>query len=311
MKAAVLSSHDSPPAVGEFRDPEGEGHVLDVLVAGMNPVDITIASGAFAGREPELPMVAGLEGVAERGGGRVYFDEPVAPFGSMAERVLVDPDSLIEIPDGLDEGLAVSFGIAGLAAWLALEWRAKLQEGEAVLVLGCSSIVGQIGVQAAKLLGAGRVVGAARSDWGLERAKELGADATLQLSDDPGDDLADRLRDVGNGGFEVVIDPIWGPSAIASLGAMSREGRLIQIGNAAAAKTEVVAREIRTPLASIIGHTNFAAPQEVKRDAFERMCRHALARALRVDVEETSLDRVEDAWAAQKDGPHHKIVIRP
>jgi NADPH2:quinone reductase len=180
-----------------------------------------------------------------------------------------------------------------------------------VLVLGCSSIVGQIAVQAAKLLGAGRVVGAARSDWGLERAKELGADATLQLSDEPGDDLADRLRDVGDGGFEVVIDPIWGPSAIASLGAMSREGRLIQIGNAAAAKTEVVAREIRTPLASIIGHTNFAAPQEVKRDAFERMCRHALAGDLRVDVEETPLDRVEDAWAAQKDGPHHKIVIRP
>jgi NADPH:quinone reductase-like Zn-dependent oxidoreductase len=311
VKAAVLKSHDAPPVAGEFREPEGTGEVLDVVVAGMNPVDIAIASGSFAGRAPELPSVAGLEGVAERDGGRVYFHKPVPPFGSMAERVLVDPESVIEIPEGVDEGLAVSFGIAGLAGWLALEWRAKLQAGETVLVLGCSSVVGQIAMQAAKLLGAGHVVGAARSDWGLERAKELGADATVQLSDEPGDDLADRLRDAGNGGFEVVIDPIWGPSAIASLGAMKSDGRLIQIGNAAAVKTEVVAREIRTPLASIIGHTNFAASQAVKADAFERMCRHAIAGELRVDTEEISLDRVEDAWAAQKDGPHHKLVIRP
>ena len=67
----------------------------------------------------------------------------------------------------------MAFGIAGLAGWLALEWRAQLREGETVLVLGASGVVGAIAVQAAKLLGAGRVVAATRSPEGLDRAQEL------------------------------------------------------------------------------------------------------------------------------------------
>jgi NADPH2:quinone reductase len=68
--------------------------------------------------------------------------------------------------------------------------RRGLQPGETVLVLGASGVVGQIGVQAAKLLGAGRVVAAARDPEGLERAGRLGADATVKL--DASDDCRAR-----------------------------------------------------------------------------------------------------------------------
>lgn len=118
----------------EFRGPEpcGSGQALiDVAVAGLNPVDILSASGAMPGLEPQLPSVVGLEGVGSLDGRRCYFDSPVAPFGSFAEQALVDQASLIDVPDGVSDELAVSFGNAGLAAWLALDWRAELAEGEA------------------------------------------------------------------------------------------------------------------------------------------------------------------------------------
>ena len=72
----------------------------------------------------------------------------------------------IEIPDGADPALAGALGIAGLAGWLPFAWRAPLEGGESVLVLGASGSVGIVAVQAAKLLGAGRVVAAGRSAAG-------------------------------------------------------------------------------------------------------------------------------------------------
>src|ERR1700710_1724041 len=137
MKAAVLKDYGSAPEVGEVEEPQANGLALiDVDVAGLNPVDHTIAAGRFPGRKPPLPSVPGLEGVGTAEGRRVYFDAPVAPFGSMGERTLVEREELIEVPEGIEDGLAVSFGISGLAAWLALTWRAGLQRGESVLVLG-------------------------------------------------------------------------------------------------------------------------------------------------------------------------------
>jgi len=64
-----------------------------------------------------------------------------------------------------------------------VEWSAKLREGETVVVLAASGIVGQVAVQAARLLGAGRIVAAGRRADALERARELGADETVVLGD--------------------------------------------------------------------------------------------------------------------------------
>jgi NADPH2:quinone reductase len=312
MRAAVLTDYDSPPRPGEFDDP-GPGEdgtaIVDVSVAGINPIDLLTASGGLPSKPP-LPSVAGMEGVGTVDGRRVYFDAPVSPSGSIAERAEVRADSLIDVPHGVEDGLAVSFGIAGLAAWLGLEWRGKLQKGETVLVLGASGVVGQIAVQGARLMGAGTVVAAARSEDGLARARdELGADAVVRIEGE-GEELTERFRDAAGGDVDLVIDPVWGPAAVAAIGALGLRGRLVQIGNASGASTEVPARQIRNSLRSIVGHTNFAAPLEVKAQAFGAMCRHAAAGELEVPVEEVALDDVEDAWRRQATGPHHKLVIR-
>jgi NADPH:quinone reductase-like Zn-dependent oxidoreductase len=311
MRAAVLRSYDEPPRPDEWDEEPvagGGNLVVDVRLAGLNPIDVTTASGVLP-RKPPLPSIVGYEAVGTVGGRRVYFDAPVPPFGSIAERALVVGDSLIDVPDAVDDGPAVSFGIAGLAAWLGLDWRGHVRKGEAVLVLGASGVVGQIAVQGARLLGAKTVVAAARDQRGLARARdELGADAIVPLGAAEG--LAERFTEVAGGPVDLVIDPIWGPAAAAAIEALRPGGRLVQIGNASGATTEMPARSIRTGNKSILGHTNFAVPQEAKREAFAAMCRHAARGQLSVPVEELPLDQIQDAWRRQTEGPHHKLAVR-
>ena len=72
----------------------------------------------------------------------------------------------------------------------------------------------------------------------------------------------------------------------------------------------MAARSIRTGNKTILGRTNFAVPPEDKREAFAAMCRHAARGQLSVPVEELPLDRIQDAWRRQTEGPHHKLAVR-
>ncbi len=310
MRAAVLHEYGTPSA-GEFEEPSAgpEQVVVEVLAAGLNPVDVAICAGRFYAGKPPLPSVAGREGVGRLDGQRVYFDAPVSPFGSMAERALVDPRSTYPVPDGVADGVAVALGISGLAAWLALTWRAQLKEGEHVLVLAASGVLGQIAVQAAKLLGAGRVVAAARSPEGLARCLELGADASVRL-DDP-DDLSVALAQAGDGRIDVVLDPLWGAPLVAALGAASFGARIVQIGAGAGAEATIPSAAIRGKMLVLMGHTNFAAPPEVKREAYMRMAEAAARDEIKVDVDALGLEQVGEAWHRLAAGSHRKIVLVP
>lgn len=305
MRAAVLQE-PGVPRVEEFDDPQAdEAHVVGkVLVAGLNPVDVSIAAGRFG--QLNLPAVPGLEGVAELPTGEdVYFSGVPAPYGSMAELVPLDPGQTFAVPDGLDPGLAVALGVAGLAAWLPLKVRAQLQPGERVLILGASGVVGRIGVQAAKLLGAGHVVAAARSRDALAEARELGADDTVVLEGD----FAAALKQAAGDGFDVVLDPLYGPPLEAALDASARGGRVVTIG--VQAGDTITLPVGRIALRTLIHHSNAQIPLEVRRAEYEEMAAHAAAGRIQVPIERLPLDRVTEAWERQASGPHGKLVIVP
>jgi NADPH:quinone reductase-like Zn-dependent oxidoreductase len=306
MRAAVVREVGSPPEYGEFQGPQaGDGlEVAEVVVAGLNPVDLFIAAGMYGPVEP--PFVAGLEGIARLGDGRqMYFNGAPWPFGSMAERVPVDADATFAVPDGLDPGLAVALGIAGLAGWLPLEARAQLRPGETVLVLGATGVVGRVGVQAAKLLGAGRVVAAGRDRASLDEVRALGADEVVVLEGD----LEEALRAAAGDGYDVVLDPVFGPPLQAALPSTNVGARIVTVGAGAG-------QEIRLGMGAfmgrtLIGHVNSHVPEDGRRAAYERMARHAAAGELRVDVETVGLAQVADAWRRQAASPHRKIALAP
>jgi NADPH:quinone reductase-like Zn-dependent oxidoreductase len=175
MRAAIVEKIGGAPRFGEFPEPQArDGEVIvDVTLGGLNPVDRLRADGYL---DPATPFVAGYEGVGRVGERRVYFGVPAEPYGSFAERAAVRSDALLVIPDGLSDELTLSFGIAGLSAWLPLTYETQLRGGERVLVTGATGMVGQIATQAAKLLGAGHVVAAGRHVTTLTSLLERGAD---------------------------------------------------------------------------------------------------------------------------------------
>lgn len=316
MHAAVLHELSATPVFAEFEEPAaGEGQVVvEVAAAAVNPVDVRKASGLYVTGPPPLPSVVGSEAVGRivGDGRRVYVGAPVAPFGTFAERVLVGVDDPIELPDAVDDGVAAALGIAGLAAWLPLAWRARLQPGETVLVLGATGIVGQLAVQAAKLLGAGRVIAAGRDAEMLDRARRLGADATVDLTAvEPGESLTQAFRDAAGGDVDVVHDPLWGAPAAAAVEALGVGGRLVQLGQSAGAEAVLGSATIRGRALDVLGYINFRVPADVRRAAYLTLVEHAVAGRIAVDVERLPLAQVADAWERVQSSAHRKLVLVP
>jgi NADPH:quinone reductase-like Zn-dependent oxidoreductase len=160
-------------------------------------------------------------------------------------------------------GLAVACGIAGLAAWLPLEWRARLQPGESVLVLGATGVVGQIGVQAAKLLGAGRVVAAGRGASVLSGLLQRGAGEVVVLAESGG---SGTLRAAaGRHGYDIVLDTLYGSPLQGAMAATANGARVVSVGSAAGDRATIGFRELYTR--THYGFSNQQAPFEVRREA--------------------------------------------
>ena len=312
VKAALIREVGAVAELGDVAEPTGEA--IEVLAAPINPIDLAISRGVLATGHPELPYVPGCEAVGRTADGTVVWIfggslGRTSP-GAIAERAAVGDAHVIEVPVGVDPALAAGLGIAGLAGWLPLAWRAPLTGGENVLVLGATGSVGLVAVQAAKLLGAARVVAAGRSAAGLERAAMCGADATLRL-DDP-TDLVGALREAfGGDGPSYVFDPLWGEPAAAAIQAAAPQATIVNLGQSAGATAELPSAAVRFKSLSILGHTHFAVPADELAEHYRRLVGHAVAGDIRLDVERVPLESIADAWRRQAEGAGTKLVLVP
>lgn len=321
MRAAVVTAVGEVPGVRDVAEPERPtGHALvRVLAAPLNPIDLSIAAGGFYRGTPETPFVPGKEAVAEvieadglDRGQLVWIETPggLGGPGAIAERVAVAERDVIALPDvDIDLAQAASLGIAALAAWFPLSRKAALQEGERVLILGASGAVGAIGIQAARLLGAGRVVAAARSRAGLARATELGADATVLL--DGSGDLAEAFVEAAGGRIDVTLDPLWAEPAAAAARAAAPGGRILHVGRSAGDECTLRSADIRGKGVSVLGYTHFSMSPEVRAQAYRELVEHAVEGRIVVDAETVGLEQVADAWRRQAAYPHRKLVVVP
>jgi NADPH2:quinone reductase len=310
--AAVLHEYNEAPRYGEFEDPAaGAGQVLvGVGAAALHHLDLLKASGTFYLDQP-LPAVVGGDGAGRLEDGRRVLFEAVSPYGSMAERALANAETLIDVPDGLDDATAAALANSGISGWLAPTWRAQLQPGERVLVLGATGQVGSVAVQTAKLLGAGRVVAAARASDALERLRERGADAAVALDGDG--DLGERLREAsGGGGFDVTIDTLWGEPAVAAIGAAAQFGRHVQVGHMAGPELGLAAPAIRSKSIDVRGFMHLHVPLEVRREAYRRLGEHVARGDIVIELERVALADVASAWERLRSGgARAKLVLIP
>ncbi|MEU6719659.1 zinc-binding alcohol dehydrogenase family protein [Nonomuraea sp. NPDC046802] len=321
MHAAVLSAFGKLPRFAEFPDPvAGEGEALvEVRAAALNRVDRVRAAGDHytSGSPDDLPLVCGLDGVGiSPDGGRFYFALPRAPYGSMAERTVVPNWMLAPMPSQLSDAEAAALINPGMAAYLPIAWRGRLVAGETVLVLGATGVTGRLAVQMARLLGAGRVVAAGRDKKALESLTDLGADALISL-DRPQDELSSAFAaEAGDDGFQVVVDYLWGAPTEALLAALTlhefkaveHETRIVQVGDMAGPTLNLPAEALRSAPVTLAGSAG-SVPQEVRVEAFGKLCEFAASGALKLAVEEVPLAEAEEAWRrGDRDGRRQVLI---
>ncbi len=231
----VLEEVPEPvPATGELR--------VAVRACGVNFPDLLIIQDLYQVKPPRPfapggeiagtvdALGAGVEGFQV--GDRVLMS-PVR--GGMAEKAVGPSANCWKIPDAMPFDEAAALLLTYGTAQHALQDRAQLKAGEALLVLGAGGGVGLAAVEVGKAMGA-RVVAAASSDAKLALAREHGADETVQypavaLDKATARALTERLKAVcGADGAQVIFDPVGGEYTEAALRAIGWQGRYLVVG---------------------------------------------------------------------------------
>jgi NADPH2:quinone reductase len=306
----VITELGRPPELADRPDPSGE-EIYEISAVSLNPVDVNVGAGRYFGGHPELPYVPGCEGVGRAPDGtRLYLFSDglgLSRDGLLAERAAAPADLGIPLPDTVSDEIAASCGIAGMAGWMPVAWRAPVRTDDRVLVLGATGTVGLVATQAAKLLGAKHVVAVGRNPERLKRAAELGADATVSLGED---DLVAAFKEAAGGnGPTHIVDTLWGPPAAAAIQAAAPGWRLVQVGQSAGAEAELASATIRGKMGELYGYTDFAVPRDEFREQYLRLLGHAAAGEVVFDIATYPLERVAEAWERQADGANAKIVV--
>ncbi len=147
--------------------------------------------------------------------------------GGYAEYVKAPAQNVIRIPLSLSFVHAAVMPIAYLTAWHMLMTRAQLRPGEDVLILGVGGGVGSAGLQIAKLAGA-RVFATASSEEKLERARQMGADVTINYK---ARDFSEAVLDATDGrGVDIVLEHVGAATWEQSIASLAKNGRLVSCG---------------------------------------------------------------------------------
>ena len=319
MNAAVVTSFDEPPHFQRFPIPQptaDEQLLVDVLAVGLHPRVRSGAAGAHYTSTGALPMIPGIDGVGRRPDGRrIYFVADDEVRGTMAEKALIDKRRSIELPEEVDAATVAATMNPAMSAWVALRLRVPLQPGQSVLVLGATGNAGTMAIQVAKLLGAGRVVGAGRDPARLNALTTVGADAVVRLVDDAeatNRALADAAADV-----DIVIDYLWGKPAQHAIMALltarhdrSQELNWIQIGATAGATIELPSIALRSANLRLQGNGQGAVSPPAYLAELPALVDQINAGRIALKASPRALADVEKIWITT-DKPGERTVLMP
>ncbi len=221
--------------VVESENPQlGKGQIrVDVLACGLNYVDSLMIEGKYQ-IKPAVPYRPGSEIVGRvtevssgvtnvRVGERVFV--PIGT-GGFSDQAVVDSKRVLRIPEQLSDGQGATFMQSYLTAWFAFNYRAAVQEGDTMLVLGAGGGVGLAAVDVGVALGM-KVIAAASSQEKRELAMKQGAFATIDVLNE---DVKARARELADGKLDVVYDPVGGDLAAQSLRALAPGGQYLVVG---------------------------------------------------------------------------------
>ena len=265
MKAVIFEQHGGPEVLklSEVPDPKIKANevLVEVRACALNHLDVWVRNG-LPGIKIPLPHILGddIAGVVREVGELVTWanvgdevmvqpgvscgqcaeclagrdnmcdDYDIIGYrrdGGYAELVAVPGVNVLPKPKNLNWPEAAALPLVTLTAWHMLVARANVQPGEDVLVHAAGSGVGSLGIQIAKLRGA-RVITTASSDDKLAKARELGADETINYTRDEWPKEVKRLTH--GRGVDVVFEHTGSTTWPGSILSLKKGGRLVTCG---------------------------------------------------------------------------------
>ena len=265
MKAVIFEQHGGPEVLKftDVSDPRinPKEVLIEVRACALNHLDVWVRNG-LPGIKIPLPHILGndIAGVVREAGELVAWvnvgeevmiqpgvscghcaqclagrdnmcdDYDIIGYrrdGGYAELVAVPGVNVIQKPKNLSWPEAAALPLVTLTAWHMLVARANVQPGEDVLVHAAGSGVGSLGIQIAKLHGA-RVIATASTDDKLAKARQLGADETVNYSSE---DWPKQVKRLTNGrGVDVVFEHTGAVTWPGSILSLKKGGRLVTCG---------------------------------------------------------------------------------
>ena len=290
MKAVLFRQHGGPEVLEytDFPPPEpkpGEA-LVGLRVAALNRVDVTVREG-WPGLKLELPHIPGCDGAGEVAAlgegvtGLAVGDHVVINAnlgcgkceyclagqdnmcrnwhllgetirGTYCEYISLPERQLYRLPPEFDLRGAAAAALVYQTAWHSLITRGALRPGETVLIVGAGGGVNSASLQVAKLGGA-KVISVASSPEKAHLAESLGADVTIDRSENEDWSKAAFMA-TGKRGVDVVVDNV-GSTFMSSLRALRKGGRLLTVGNTSGPIVEIDNRFVFGKHLSIIGST--------------------------------------------------------
>ncbi|WP_436533980.1 quinone oxidoreductase family protein [Actinoplanes sp. HUAS TT8] len=310
MHAAVVTSFGTLPRWQEVPTPvPGDDEILlDVVAAGLHQRVRSAADGSHYSSDGVLPMVPGIDGVGRAADGELlYFVAHDTPLGTMAEQAAVDRRRAVALPAGTDP-IAIAAGMnPAMSSWIALRHRANLRPGASVLVIGATGGSGQLAVQVAKHLGAGRVIAAGRDPERLALLTGLGADAVFDLTDPA---LPEAAADV-----DVVLDYLWGkptehlmPALLTARHDRAKPLTWVEIGSVTAPEITLPSFLLRAAAITIVGSGQGSVRTRDILGELPELARLISAGAFTVDALPVPMAQVADAWSAPV-APGQRVVL--
>ena len=265
MNAIVFEQHGGPEVLkfAEVADPQIKANevLVEVRACALNHLDVWVRNG-LPGIKIPLPHILGndVAGVVRAVGDLITWVKPgdevmIQPGvscghcveclagrdnmcneydiigyrrdGGYAQFLAVPGVNVIPKPKNLDWAEAAALPLVTLTAWHMLISRAQVQPGEDVLIHAAGSGVGSLGIQIARLRGA-RVITTAGSDEKLAKARDFGADETINYTND---DWPKEVKRITNGrGVDVVFEHTGATTWPGSIVSLKKGGRLVTCG---------------------------------------------------------------------------------
>lgn len=256
MKTLLVTDFDHPAQLVDVATPTPQSGqaLVDIRACGLNFADLLMSKGKYQDT-PRPPFSLGMEpaGIVTALGPDADGPKPgtrVVVFSGrdgLAEQGVFDATRCLPLPDNMSFEDAAAFQIAYGTSHMALDYKARLQPGETLVVLGAAGGVGLTAVEIGKVMGA-RVVACARGAEKLEVCRRAGAD---HLIDTDTQDIRDEVKALG--GADVVYDAIGGDQFNAAFRACNPEARILLIGFASGDLPEVRPNHMLVKNITLIG----------------------------------------------------------